>query len=219
MHRAAGWLNHLKLALKRESDFTRDLSHELRTPLTVIKNVLALAEQRPESTQDRQQLEQASRQIERTVETLLTLAREESLDMERLAIRSLIEDCFLAIHQEPGGNEFKLDLDVPGDLKLDANRQLLNLLFNNLLENAIQHASEPGLRIFLQGDALVLENPMQGELVDNIFKQDKKGLSSRGLGHGLYLVERIVDTLGWRCHASLEQGQYQFHLHLPINSA
>ena len=212
-------LNHLKLALKRESDFTRDVSHELRTPLTVIKNVLALAEQRPVSTQDRQQLEQASRQIERTVETLLTLAREESLDLERLAIRSLIEDCFLAIHQEPGGNEFKLDLDVPGDLKLDANRQLLNLLFNNLLENAIQHASEPGLRIFLQGDALVLENPMQGELVDNIFKQDKKGLSSRGLGHGLYLVERIVDTLGWRCHASLEQGQYQFHLHLPINSA
>ena len=212
-------LNHLKIALKRESDFTRDVSHELRTPLTVIKNVLALAEQRPVSEQDRLQLDNATRQIEKIVETLLTLAREESLELKTLRVRPLIEESFLAIEQNPETDEFQLDLDVPDSFELKANPQLLSLLFNNLTENAIQHASDTSLRIFLRDEELIFENPMQGELAHNIFQQHEKSPGSSGFGHGLYLVERIVDTLGWQCHAQLEQGQYQFHLQLPANSA
>ena len=209
-------MNHLKHALKRESDFTRDVSHELRTPLTVIKNMCALAEQRDLNDRDRQQLTQATGQIERTLETLLALARAKSLQVETLGLRALIEESCLEIDQKLGLDEFRLDITIADDFKIRANPHLLTLLFNNLIENAARHASKPSLDIHLEERELVFKNPSSGSISDRVFEPNEKRPDSTGLGHGLYLVNRIADTLGWQCQASIEEGYYQLRLQLPV---
>ena len=86
----------LDAAIERERVFTRDAGHELRTPVAVFKGSLDLLEQRA----DRPEFEQAALKrmrrtvvdMERLLETLLLLAREEevALPAEPVLVNTLI---------------------------------------------------------------------------------------------------------------------------------
>ena len=66
---------------KEERCFTRDASHELRTPLAVIKNAVELSRSKKNGdSADNEVLDRiynAADQMQRTVQALLLLAREE----------------------------------------------------------------------------------------------------------------------------------------------
>ncbi|MFT5674884.1 MAG: signal transduction histidine kinase [Paraglaciecola sp.] len=190
-------LNNLNAALQRESDFTRDVSHELRTPLTVLKNTLVLIDQRELQNEDKERLDQVATQMQTTVSILLALARQESLDTTSLLIRPIFEGCILALYQKLERRGFTVDLHIQDDCLVEGNHSLIILLVNNLIENAIQHASETSLNISRQDNALVFENKNHKPLPYNLTDQLTKTPESEGLGQGLYLVKRIAYRLNW----------------------
>ena len=74
-------IGRVQALIAREQEFTRDASHELRTPLTVILSAVErlMVEERL-SVAGRQHLghvRQSALQLEQTVATLLSLARED----------------------------------------------------------------------------------------------------------------------------------------------
>src|SRR5204862_3054121 len=75
-------LSRLAASLRREQRFSAELSHELRTPLSAIAAEAELALRRdrtPEAYRDAlTEIGRRARQLERTMETLLTAARAES---------------------------------------------------------------------------------------------------------------------------------------------
>jgi signal transduction histidine kinase len=81
----------LNESLKRETDFTRDVSHELRTPLTILKNDVMTST--PGITRDRQLA--AVDQMDLTINSLLAMARSESVEAEKFSLTALIEEAML----------------------------------------------------------------------------------------------------------------------------
>jgi len=207
-------LNQLKHLNKREIDFTRDVSHELRTPLTVIKNTLALVEMRAWTQEDGEQLKHSVSRMEMIVATLLALAREESIKIETFNIRLLLEESILAVEHKLSENKFKINLICPNQFFVIGNENLFLLLVGNLIENAIYHAEEQELTIELSNNRLVFSNPytrdFSNQNITDITNQKIKKTSSKGIGQGLFLVKRIVESISWDFDISLSNGYFKF---------
>ncbi|WP_439105795.1 sensor histidine kinase [Congregibacter sp.] len=185
-------------ALDRETHFTRDVSHELRTPLTVIKNMLTVMEDRQPSAEDARQLRHAVEHMQSTVSVLLALAREESLTLQSLRLRPLVEEVILSQHRALENATFSIDLSIADDYELQGNPQLLTLLIGNLIENALRYASEPRMSIAVSHSKLVFSNPICIEAVDDPMLPRNRQTDSPGLGQGLFLVKRIAARLNWK---------------------
>jgi signal transduction histidine kinase len=207
-------LIELRMLLKRESDFNRDVSHELRTPLTVLNNTLALAASRTVSNSEIMELQNATNQLNQIVTTLLTLARSESVELENIKLRALLEDCAITLHSKLINSDFNINLEVKDGFWLKANKQLLILLVNNLIENAVEHSSSNNLLVRLKHNKLYFINEIATTISKNVVKkltqENVKKTDSVGIGQGLYLVKRIVESLGWSFEITSESGCYQF---------
>ena len=211
-------LTGLKETLKREADFNRDVSHELRTPLTVLNNTLALAQNRNLSAIEIKQLNDSTSQMNHIVKTLLTLARAESVDYKTILLRPLLEDCVLGLHHKIRENDFNINLDVDDNYRVTTNKQLIILLVNNLIENAIEYASGKNLLISLKNNKLLFENKISKDIdpsaIIKLTEQKVKQPNSQGFGQGLYLVERILENLKWHFEIKSEEKSFQFAITL-----
>lgn len=203
----------IQKTLKRETNFTRDVSHELRTPVTVLKNLASQIEREtPLSDKQLTQLTGSVRNLEQTLDTLLALAREESQAFENLLFLNVLEDCIIN-HAELSANEdFQLRIDVPATLTVSANRNLLTLLINNLLGNALTHASSNQLEICATGGEIIFRNATDTQNDPNPLADGAKARDSRGLGLGLYLVQRICTVFNWQISTEATNGTFAIHL-------
>lgn len=185
---------HIQAVLQRETDFTRDLSHELRTPVAILKN---LASQASLNGREKDTLKTAVESIQHTTETLLALARQESQQMEDIALLTFLEDLLInhyGLSQDP---DFELELDIEPSFTARANRNLLTLMCNNLVDNALKHANTRHLRIVATASQLRFENSSNSVPINTPLAPGQRSVESSGLGVGLYLVDRIVQHLGW----------------------
>ncbi|WP_250461468.1 sensor histidine kinase [Microbulbifer litoralis] len=210
--------NQLKLALQRESEFTRDASHELRTAISITRNTLALSRQRELSQREKNELHNTVEGMEHTVSALLALARAESIERQPLELRPLLEERILAQHRRIAEMQFRVRLDLADQYRTCGNRHLAALLIDNLLNNAMRHAAHPELHIYAAGETLVFENPVAETFdTDRSFLPRQKGKQSDGLGQGLFLVRRILAALEWDSSVDCADGFFRCVIK-PANS-
>lgn len=181
-------LRGLQQALSREKAFTRDISHELRTPLTTLRNAITLLPDSISSDPNVSQLVRSCAEIESLLEALLALARAESSVLRPQPLRAILESLLLDRAATLEQRDFKLELEVPDAVRVDANEQVSRLILGNLLDNALHYASPPVLGIRLDANTLVLENP---------HSSSDSAPHDGSLGHGLSLVERLAHAQGW----------------------
>jgi signal transduction histidine kinase len=210
---------HLQQILQRESDFTRDVSHELRTPTTILKNLMHSTSHQTSITLNKKESRQfcyAVSEMEQTITTLLALARQESLNVEKLSLLATIEDCVIN-HYELNDNEnFTLEVQIDSQYKLVANKNLLKILINNLLSNAVRYSSGNWLNITFLDNILIFENASRPLLLTDPFKTNCKGENSEGIGQGLNLVKRVCTLFDWDVkHESTENN---FKIKIRLNS-
>ena len=186
--------SELDKALKREQNFTRDVSHELRTPITLIKNTLSLYKTKPMGKDQTDILQQASTELEQTVEVLLALARQENLMFERLPILPIVEKSILAIYNSFPQLVFDVNIDIEDKFEVVGNPYLINLLCQNIVNNGFYHGAGGKMTILSLGDSIVFENSIT---------HDEERPTYQGLGHGQYLVTRIAEEMNW--HIEVEQ--------------
>lgn len=203
----------LESSLQRERDFTTDVNHELRTPLTILSNTIALAEQRGVQPDDLDSLKTVSTQMHHTVAVLLALARAESLEKCACDLRGHIEQVALQC-VEANGSEFDLQLDMAEEVIVNANPGLVDLLITNLVNNAISHASHPQLIIRYDNNTLTFQNATDIDTLENVAQAGVKSASSQGIGQGLYLVTRILESLGWQYHINLNNQLFVIQISL-----
>ncbi|TNC78667.1 HAMP domain-containing histidine kinase [Janthinobacterium lividum] len=178
----------LQAVLQREQAFARDVSHELRTPLTLMHNTLALAEARPLGRQEQAQLRQSSDEMRATIDVLFALARAEQLPGDVVELRGCMEQCLLRLLDEHPWDASLLTLDLPERLDVAGNGQLVMLLINNCLANALFHGG-PDCRISIAF--------AQGHL--NIINTVQAGQPRRvhGFAHGQNLLLRLAQAMRW----------------------
>ena len=193
-------LKQISTLLERERAFTRDVSHELRTPMTLIKNTIQLSRQQTLKENEIDIIEHASNELEQTVDVLLALARQENLQFSHVRLTPILESCLLKIYSVHPDVTFEVDIRVDDQFSVFGNPYLISLLCQNLINNAYYHSSCSTMTIEAIGDQVVFENALTG-------KQEKP--CYQGLGHGQYLVKRIVEEMSWEIKMEQQDNIYR----------
>jgi len=181
----------------RERSFTRDASHELRTPLAVIRGaaeVIALHKNLPAPVPDAlRRIETATIDMTQTLDLLLALAREgEMLPSQPLMLRPLVEKALASATLRFAAQQPVVTIDVAPETMVLAEPTALQLILNNLIGNAFQHAAAAHLQIRFSDAVLTIcdDGPGLGTAADP-FAPFAKGDASIGSGLGLDIVRRL----------------------------
>jgi signal transduction histidine kinase len=178
----------IQILLQRERNFTRDVSHELRTPITLIKNTLTLNHLKVGSTAEHNLLKQSANELEQTIEILLALARQENLQFKEFKVLPIVEKTVLKVYHLYPDLSFDASIAVDPKMHVIGNELLFGLLCQNLVNNGLYHGNGKAMSIRSAGHKLIFENSLEAT-------QDRPYY--QGLGHGQYLVKRIVEEMGW----------------------
>ncbi|NVK26032.1 MAG: HAMP domain-containing histidine kinase [Gammaproteobacteria bacterium] len=215
----------LNEALTREVHFTKDISHEIRTPISVIQNALSqgamdmtgkLMKNDPIcfSAQSVKQMRSAAGKLTQITHVLLALARNESSMTHDVSLNQIIEHCVLnhfGLNHTPNGSLLQLDINMPkGEVVINANKNLLEILINNLLSNVVSHASGKSVELLLQDNSIKLTNEFSISLPEKFRNSGIKAQTSEGIGQGLSLIERICDACGWELDLEINTEQKLF---------
>lgn len=196
----ASALQEISQLLDRERAFTRDVSHELRTPMTLIKNTIALSRQQTINDGHVDIIEHASNELEQTVDVLLALARQENLQFDQVKLTPILENCVLKIFTLHPHITFNVDIDVDDKFAVYGNEYLVALLCQNLINNGFYHSRSSTMKICTVGHQVIFENALSGEQPKPYYQ---------GLGHGHYLVKRIVEEMSWQVSTEKQDGIYR----------
>lgn len=234
---------------KFRNDFVANVSHEIRTPLSMVQGYSeALLDDIAGSPEERREMTQVihdeSLRMGRLVKDLLDLARMEAghmdLHFERLDMGELLGRVyrkFAVMAKEKGIALTKSTDDEPLVLE-SADRDRLEQVLTNLLDNAIRHTPE-GAEIRLTARKLETQGGPQLELVvqdegegihsddlpyifERFYKADKarKRESSGGTGLGLFIVKTLVEAHHGKIRAQSKPGSgTTFTITLPIGGA
>lgn len=195
------------------------VSHDLRTPLSSIRFGIDTL-QEVEEPELRKRFEQLiSKDVDsmiELVETLLNYARLDqamlNIDKSKIAVAPIINQIFESKRSDT--ISFSLISDVNTmELEVFADKGYLQMLLNNLIQNALQYAVsqvtvtlkklDHGCEIIIADDGAGIPETERENIVKPFIRGDKTRSSVKGFGIGLAIVNRILHWHGGR----LEIGQ------------
>ncbi len=209
-----------------QTDFIANVSHELKTPLSVMQNYSTLLQQPELSDQERihyaKSISDASRRLAGLITNILKLNKLENQQiypaMQNFDLSEHLTQCLLAFENVWEQKSIDIDTDIGEDVKINADPELLSLVWNNLLSNAFKF-TEPGGTV---GVSLKVENgcaviavsdtgcgisPEVGKRIFDKFYQGDTSHATQGNGLGLALVRRVVSIMGGDIAVSSEVGK------------
>lgn len=206
-----GLLARLKEAFAAQQRFVQDAAHELRTPLTALKlQVENLRPQLPEGQSAR--LESGIERMQRLVEQLLRLARQEaaaqSIGTEPVDIAAVLRQAIgdLVPLAEARGIDLGLISAEAAEIRADARD--LRSVFDNLLENALRYTPAGGrVDVSLkqvdgapQVEVLDTGPGIPPESLERVFDRFYRvlGTGTQGSGLGLAIARSAAGRAGLR---------------------
>jgi signal transduction histidine kinase len=207
-------MTRINQSLLREKCFTRDVSHELRTPVAIIKNAVEVYRNQHSADGNNpviDRISQASTQMEQTVTTLLTLAREEHTEAhkKRIKILPLIEQSIIDQHHLINNKPIQVEVNDNCDVEVYAQSGMLTVLLDNLVGNAFQYTQKGKVTIEMRNKELIIADTGPGidpSISDKITDPAVKGSQSTGYGFGLSIVKRLCERQNWSLVLSNEGG-------------
>jgi signal transduction histidine kinase len=182
----------------REQAFTRDASHELRTPLAVLRMSIERLQSEAHSSETHRVLNgmhASALLMQQTVETMLQIAREDSLPISSVPLLPIVERWALAhsnwLDEQP--TRLQVELDKSDCLALP--EAVASLVVSNLLHNAFAHGGSVGaVVVSMKCRQLCIVNPSRSA---QYIKRDTSH-ESMGAAHGfgLTIVRRLLSRYG-----------------------
>ena len=158
-------LGRVEVALARERQLTSNIGHELKTPIAELRNLCEVGGRWPDDPIAVKQFfadaQAISDQMNRIVSNLLLLARyeigKEASIRRSIKIAEIMRSSWSLASATANRRGLRLVDQIPADLSLRTDPEILSLIFSNLLMNAASYArpdAEIGLSV-LQQDSSV----------------------------------------------------------------
>lgn len=213
--------------------FVSVAAHDLKGPLTVISNGLSLLKRMGVQDEAREVVEDMQLSLQRArrlVETYLDASalqegRMLGLDIASVGLRDLVDSELAFVKAGPSSSRFELVNAVPEEVRVQADRDRLQQIVGNLIENAVKYAGKGRIEVRAEelGDEVKVEisdqgpgiaPEMQPRLFDRYFRGE--GSAARGTGLGLWIVRQLVESMEGRIELESTPGQGStFRFYLP----
>lgn len=219
-------------------EFISNVSHEIQSPFTSLRGFAAALQNEALTPEERRHylsiIESESIRLSRLSDNLLKLTSLESehYPFDRRIYRLDAQIRHLVLACEPQWLDKQLDLELDLEpVKLEADEDLLNQVWTNLIQNAIKFTPEYGslhIGLVQQAKHVVVTVTDSGpgiaeEDLPRIFERFYKGDKSRsravgGSGLGLSIVKKAVELHGGTVSAgAASEGGACFRVELPVS--
>ena len=193
------------------NDFIAGVSHELKTPLAVIQHYATMLQAPDLQEADRIAYSSVIADTSQNLSALVTnILRLNKLENQKIFPQTAaynlgeqLRECVLSMEELWENKSLQLNIDID-DFAIEADAELLELVWNNLLSNAIKF-TEPGgtvgVKVKEEGPWAVVTisdtgcgmNTETGRHIFEKFYQGDTSHNSHGNGLGLALVKRVID--------------------------
>lgn len=218
------------------NDFISNVSHEIKTPLAVIQNYGTMLKRSDITEEERIEyagiIEQSSARLSNLITNILKLNKLENQqifpDVKEFDLGNQLCECILNMEEIFERKNLELDTDIEEGVKVKSDEELLSIVWNNILSNAIKFTDEGGLiTVSLKqrdnraevsiSDTGCGMSPDVGRRIFEKFYQGDESHSAQGNGLGLALVKRVIDITGGEIFVESEKGKgSKFIIKLPV---
>ncbi len=208
------------------TDFIANVSHELKTPLAVMGNYATML-QKPGLTEEEKNdyakaISEAARKLAQLITNILKLNKLENqqifpqnteFDLSEQLCQSLLqfEDAWES-------KELKIETDIEDSVQIRSDPELLSLVWNNLISNAVKFTPPGGtVSVTLKAENNCISvtvsdtgcgmKPETGMHIFEKFYQGDTSHATQGNGLGLALVKRVMDILSGEIGVQSVYGQ------------
>ena len=196
------------------TDFIANVSHELKTPLAVMGNYATMLQQPGISEEDRVEYARAishsSRRLAALITNILKLNKLENQQIfpqpREFDLGEQLCECLLAFEEAWERKDLEIETDIADDIRIRSDPELLSLVWNNLISNAVKFTSEGGtIAVSLKADGQNVTVSVRdtgcgidaetGKHIFEKFYQGDTSHATQGNGLGLALVKRVIDIM------------------------
>lgn len=220
-----------------KTDFISNVSHEMKTPIAIIKNYAQLLQMGQVTEETRieyaRSIENAAGKLSNLISNILKLNKLENQcilpEMEDYDVCRQLCECILQFEDAWDEKEIELETQIEDAAMVRADANLLELVWNNLISNAVKFTQRGGsVRICQTSteDHIIVAISDTGcgiakENVNHIFDKFYQGDTSHakeGNGLGLALVKRVLELMEGDIQVVSEVGKGStFTVKLPVS--
>ncbi len=209
-----------------QSDFIANVSHELKTPLAVMQNYGTLLQSPDLAEEERMRyakgVSDACRRLAGLITNILKMNKLENQQIYPAATAYSLDEqlceCLLTFENVWESKGIELETDIEENVQINADPELLSLVWNNLFSNAFKFTDRGGrvsVSLRTEGDCAVVSvtdtgcgiTPEVGKHMFEKFYQGDSSHATQGNGLGLSLVRRVVDIMAGDIAVSSEVGK------------
>ena len=196
------------------TDFIANVSHELKTPLAVMGSYATMLQQPGLPEEQRieyaKAISRSSRQLAQLITNILKLNKLENQQIfpkaEEYDLGEQLCESLLQFEDAWERKDLTIETDMEEGVRLRSDPELLSLVWNNLISNAVKFTPDGGtigVSLKTDGDVVTVAvsdtgcgiKPEVGKHIFEKFYQGDTSHAAQGNGLGLALVKRVVDIL------------------------
>jgi len=232
--------SRLQMLQQANQRLLRDVSHELRSPLARLRVALEIARNKQAGPVDDEldRIELESSRLEHLVDEVLGLLRESSaaqaLKLSEFDLADLLRDLVETVNYEVTDKHEPIGLHTRSPLLLEADRELLWRVFENILRNALIHSRNAGaieiranpvegrlIQVSVLDSGPGIDEALIGRIFEPFFRVDEaRDRDSGGHGLGLAIAASAIRRHGGRISAlNRAEGGLEVRVLLPLKQS
>ena len=209
-------------------EFFNNATHELKTPLTAIRGYSQMLQD--EEFEDEfvlravERIEEESIKMNKLVEKLLMISREEALVQvypEEVSINKMTKRIIDAFHNQIQNKRINIHLEENTEVNVMAIKEDMESILTNLIENSLKYSSSRNIIVEIGQESSeyyfkICNNigKINEEIRDNLFdpfikcNNNNREISSSGLG--LYICKRLCEKNNFKIQYFIEKNVIEF---------